>query len=67
MLARNEKCRGCASLFKKDLGHIEECALTPAGVQSIPGCICYDCLIKPVCQIMCEEFIAMISRTPSNV
>lgn len=65
MLARNEKCRGCASLFKKDLGHGEECALTPAGVQSLPDCICYDCLIKPVCNIMCEEFIRL--HIPINV
>ena len=60
------KCRACKSLFE-NYGKGVECALTLPGVLAFYNCVCYDCLIKPICAIMCEDFVLMKNEQNQGV
>lgn len=48
----NEGCKGCCHYFF----YIGECRYTPRGMKVILDCICQECLIKPVCASLCDDF-----------
>ena len=53
----NKNCEGCASLSQINPNNKAKCCgQITFGMESIPGCPCYDCLIKPVCRTSCDEF-----------
>lgn len=60
------KCQACKSLFE-NYGKGVECAITLPGVRAFHNCVCYDCLIKPVCERMCEAFILMKNEQNKGV
>jgi hypothetical protein len=53
----NENCEGCASLSQINPNNNSKCCgQITFGMESIPNCPCYDCLIKPVCRTSCDKF-----------
>jgi len=44
-----DKCKGCSHFMKT----IKECSFTHHGVVYLEECLCHNCLVKPVCEIVC--------------
>lgn len=49
----NENCRGCTSLMTNK----SECLYTKIDVEALPDCPCQSCLVKIVCQGVCDDFM----------
>jgi hypothetical protein len=45
-----DKCKGCNHFMKR----IGECSFSHHGVTYLEECLCHDCLVKPVCEIVCD-------------
>jgi hypothetical protein len=60
------KCQACKSLIDRH-GKGFECAFTLPDVLVFHNCVCYDCLIKPVCERMCEDFNLMKNEQNKEV
>jgi hypothetical protein len=53
----DNQCIGCLSLTKVPHYYKAECKYTNTRITSIPLCACKECLIKMICQTLCENFI----------
>jgi hypothetical protein len=43
-----------------------ECCFTKSGILSLENCLCETCLIKPVCNDFCDDFIEMVRRDKNS-
>lgn len=54
-------CRGCLSYdFEYPVG---ECALTKTLIRMFPDCPCLNCLVKVVCNEVCEDLANLANRS----
>jgi hypothetical protein len=52
----NEECKGCLSLHYATECNISQKSYSCASSDS--HCVCQKCLIKSICQELCQEFIS---------
>jgi len=69
VIGSTEDCRGCLSkmhISTLSTGTIErdECSHTDPSVLDIPECPCKVCIVKVMCNTLCQEFIDTAKRYP---
>jgi hypothetical protein len=57
-----DKCKGCNHFMKI----IKECSFTHNGVAYLEECLCYECLVKPICETVCNPLRKQVGSIKSD-
>jgi len=68
-LKKIKECSGCVCFTQYNFKNVTytECGITSANIVDMPNCICKDCLLKCVCDNICEDFLNQLKEYNSEV
>lgn len=57
------KCKGCSHFMKR----IKECSFTHHGVAYLEDCLCSECLVKSMCEIVCNPLRQQVKSIDNDL
>jgi hypothetical protein len=58
-----KKCKGCNHFMNR----IKECSFTHHGVVYLEECLCSECLVKSICEIVCNPLRKQVGSIDNDL